>query len=111
MVGDKGFVHRRRSLGRHSYIYTFLYDIPTRHSHDIPIYIYIYIIYMAYIYMACIPIYIYIQIYGIPIRHSYTGFLYDIPGIMPQQLFFLRGPCFDMSPSLSLALRSVMSFS
>ena len=104
MVGDKGFVHRRRSLGRHSYT-TFLYDIPIRHSHGIPIHIYI------YIYGMHSYIYIYIQIYGIPIRHSYTGFLYDIPGIMPQQLFFLRGPCFDMSPSLSLALRSVMSFS
>ena len=72
MVGDKGFVHRRRSLGRHSYIYTFLYDIPTRHFHDIPIYIYY--IYGIYIYMACIPIYIYTNI-----RHSYTAFLYGIP--------------------------------
>ena len=72
MVGDRGFVHRRRSLGRHSYT-TFLYDIPIRHSHGIPIYIY------------GMHSYIYIYIYGIPIRHSYTGFLYDIPGIMPQQ--------------------------
>ena len=74
MVGDRGFVHRRRSLGRHSY------HIPIRHSYttfprNSHIYIYIYIWHA----------FLYIYIYGIPIRHSYTGFLYDIPGIMPQQ--------------------------
>ena len=74
MVGDKGFVHRRRSLGRHSYIYTFLYDIPTRHFHDIPIYIYILYIWHIYIYGMHSYIYIYTNI-----RHSYTAFLYGIP--------------------------------
>ena len=78
MVGDKGFVHRRRSLGRHSYIYTFLYDIPTRHFHDIPIYIYILYIWHIYIWHAFLYIYIYKYtafLYGIPIRDSYTTFL------------------------------------
>ena len=67
MVGDRGFVHRRRSLGRHSY------HIPIRHSYTTfprHSYIYIYGVH-SYIY-----IYIYTAfLYGIPIRDSYTTFL------------------------------------
>ena len=63
MVGDRGFVHRRRSLGRHSY------HIPIRHSYTtFPRH--------SYIYIYGMHSYIYIYIY---IRHSYTAFLYGIP--------------------------------
>ena len=73
MVGDQGFVHRRRSLGRH---------IPIRHA----------FLYTAFLW------------------HSYTAFIRH-SWQHASTMNLVRGPCFDMSPSLSLTLIIVMSFS